>query len=157
MQTSCTVRKFFVVAVILAIFMVCFSFSALAAGEETLPYGWYEVGSFSFTNYNLTPQKTVPGRYLALSILYSKPTWDAGIGDVKLTIDVRDANTGVSITGKMDFGKVSDGNIKSFTQPVIDLGYSGRKIQIWFDASSAGVSNGNYRSLTIHSFRTYVE
>ena len=37
--------------------MVAFSTTAMAAGVETLPRGWYNIGAFTFTDTNTTPTK----------------------------------------------------------------------------------------------------
>lgn len=125
------------------------------AGVETLPYGqWYDVGTFTFTDANITPTKTVPGRYLTLAIGFKKASIDAGLGDIKLKIQIRDANNN-PITDYLDYGTA--GELPHFCQDIIDLGWAGREIHIVFDACSAGTSNGNYRSAEIMYFRTYVD
>ena len=49
--------------VLVVVLTVCPFTTGLASGTETFPlYTWYEVGSFSFTNYNTSPVKTVEGR-----------------------------------------------------------------------------------------------
>jgi hypothetical protein len=143
-----------ILAVVLA---VCPFSTGFAAGTETFTVGaWYEVGSFSFSDCNLSPWKTVEGRYLTMRVDFHKPTWDAGLGEVKLTMDIRDAYTGQSIYGPFVVGTTSGTTVVSCVYYNIDLGYAGRVIQFWFDASSVGASNGNYRSLTIDTFRVYV-
>jgi hypothetical protein len=147
-----------IVSMLLAVMLVACTFTTgFAAGEETLPVGtWYDIGSFSFTNVNFSPWKTVEGRYLTMRVDFHKPTWDAGLGEVKLTMDIRDAYTGQSIYGPFVVGTTSGTTVVSCVYYNIDLGYAGRVIQFWFDASSVGTSNGNYRSLTIDIFRVYV-
>ena len=142
--------------VLMVMLLVCPITNGFASGFDTFPLNaWYFVGSFSFTNYNITPVKTVEGRYLTIAVDFYKPTWDAGLGEVKLTMDVWDAYTGASITGQFVVGITSGTTIISVPIYNLDMGYAGRQVQIWFDASSAGASNGNYRSLTIDYYRVY--
>ena len=123
------------------------------AGEETLPIGFYSIGSFTFRNTNLTPVKTVSGRYMQLMLGYSVASSDQGIGGIRLTVEVRDAYTG-AVIGTYQ-GTVERGNTEYASQ-TFDLGYAGRRIQFFFDASSSGASNGNYRTAYIQSFTAYV-
>ncbi len=149
-------RKSILSLTLMVMLLICPVTKGLASGFETFPLGsWYMVGSFSFTNYNITPVKTVEGRYLTMIVDFYKPTWDAGIGEVKLTMDIRDASTGASITGQFVVGVTSGTTIISVPIYNLDMGYSGREVRIWFDASSVGASNGNFRSLTIDYYRVY--
>ena len=126
------------------------------AGVETLPYGTYGIGPFTFIDNNLTPVKTVAGSTVSFRIVFQKASQDQGIGPVKLTVQIRDIY-GNAISDKWVYPLSSDNEIKSITTPEINLGYTGRKIQIWFDASSVGASNGNYRSIYVSSFTAYVK
>lgn len=146
--------------IVMAIVMlVGFTFSTrtYAAGTETLPIGYTRIGGFTFTDTNLTPVKTVSGRYMNIFLHFKKADIDAGIGNVKLTVNVRDANTGQIISPTYVW--TADPENKVYTSvvlPKVDLGYSNRRVQIWFDASSTGQSNGNYRSITFSGFNVDV-
>ena len=124
------------------------------AGEEVLPIGYHSIGSFVFYNNNLTPVKTVEGRYLQLMLGYSVASSDSGIGGIRLTVQIRDAYTGAVIGSYQ--GTVERGATTYATTQSFDLGYAGRKVRIFFDASSSGASNGNYRSAYIQSFTSHV-
>ena len=123
------------------------------AGEETLPIGYYSIGAFSFRDTNLTPVKTVAGRYMQLVLAYSVASSDQGLGGIKLTVQIRDAYTGAVIGSYQ--GTVERG-ATTYAYPSFDLGYAGRRIQFFFDASSSGASNGNYRSAYIQNFTSVV-
>jgi|GEM_PF-2202156 len=128
-----------------------------AAGVENLPHGEYSIGSFSFTNTNLTPVKTVTGgSNVKFSIDFQKASFDTGIGPVKLTVQVRDANTG-AILRTSSFSLLN--NTSGGMEFSVDLGYTGRRVQIWFDASSVypAQSNGNFRSISITKFNSHVK
>lgn len=162
------ISKFFKqkVSILLAVVMTIMSSIAIVtpvsaqdmttrAGVETLPYGSYEIGGFTFTNTNLTPVKTVAGSKFRFDGVFCKAASDRGIGPVKLTVQVRDANTGEVISTWVSEQSREDMDA-IFLSDTIDLGYAGRKIQFWFDASSVGQSNGHYRSIEIMNFSTYV-
>ncbi len=123
------------------------------AGEETLPIGYYSIGAFTFRNTNLTPVKTVAGRYMQLVLAYSVASSDQGLGGIRLTVQIRDAYTGAVIGSYQ--GTVERG-ATTYAYPSFDLGYAGRRIQFFFDASSSGASNGNYRSAYIQNFTSVV-
>ena len=123
------------------------------AGEETLPIGYYSIGSFTFRDTNLTPVKTVAGRYMQIMLGYSVASSDQGLGGIRLTVEVRDAYTG-AVIGRYQ-GTVERG-ATAYASPTFDLGYAGRRIQFFFDASSSGASNGNYRTAYIQSFTAHV-
>lgn len=129
--------------------------SAFAAGVETLPFGRYDIGDFTFTNTNLSPTKTVSGTRLGLGISFKKASIDAGLGNVKLTVQIRDANTGEVLATENE--EANENSNKMLTIKPVDLGYSGRKIKIWYDASSTGVSNGKYRSITCNWVKSIVD
>lgn len=130
-----------------------------AGNNEVLPLGGpHVIGNFTFTNTNLTPTKIPEGRYVDFIILFKKASNDAGLGNVKLTLNVRDAITGQIIS--KNFVQVADTNPYAGTilaTNYIDLGYANRPIQIWFDASSTGQSNGNFRSIEIMRFSSFVK
>lgn len=126
------------------------------AGTEILPKGIYFIGGFTFTNDNLTPVKTVEGSKIAFSISFRKASIDTGIGNVKLKFQVRDIN-GSALSPVMEEVANTDGSVATLATDYIDLGYPGRKIQLWMDASSTGTSNGNYRSIEIYNWCSFVE
>lgn len=115
---------------------------------------WYSIGTFSFTDYTISSVKKIMGRYLVMDVDFYKPYWDSGIGDIYLTIEIRDHGTGQAITGQYVLGPAG-GSIVGQTYYAIDLGYAGRQVEFWFDASSAGSSNGNFRSATVEYFGLY--
>ena len=159
-------RKKTMISFLIAIVMLFASMTSVnvyAAGEEVLPLGEYPVGSFTFTNTNLTKPKTMPNGAQKLNFLikFKKADIDAGIGQVKLTVQVRD------MSGKVVGGKtVNDtsgwvGGVYNRNSTLfIDNIYvsPGQRYQIFFDASSVNPSqsNGNYRSIQIISFVSYV-
>lgn len=138
----------------------------LRAGAETLPMGEYHIGNFTFTNNNLTPRKTMPSnaRTWSLYIKFRKADSDAGIGQVKLTVQIRRADGTVvaSATTKDNSGEYSGGNYyrryASLAMPTISV-KPGEQYHIWVDASSVNPSesNGNYRSIDILDIQSYIE
>ncbi len=127
------------------------------AGTETLPYGWYDIGTFSFTGGgNLTPVKTVAGRYLSLEIAYQQSSKDHNGNPIKLTIKIKDYNTG-NIIATRDWGTVGGGTYITAHKEKFDLGRTGRKVQIWFILSTPGVSSAPDRTVDIIGFKSYVE
>lgn len=151
-------RKFWknLVSLVLAVMLVYCSF-APALADDTLYVGaWHDYSDFSFTDYTLSSVKTVEGQYLTIRIDFHKPSWDAGIGDIKLKFEIRDAYTGQAITGQYLVGTTGS-TVVSQTYYSINLGYTGRKVRFWFDASSAGQSNGYFRSATVDVFTIYVQ
>lgn len=127
------------------------------AGEETLPLGWYLIEQhFTITNNNLTKVKTVQGRYLTLDFSWMVSTEDKGIGGEYLTIKIKDASTGQYISGLVATDGVEDKwQLRTF-QHTFDLGWAGRKIQIFTDVSSLGQSNGYYRAADFYDYMSYV-
>lgn len=129
----------------------------LKAGTETLPLGWYMIQQhFTITNNNLSPVKTVSGRYMKLKFSWMVSTQDTGLGGEIITIKIKDATTGNYISGLTVTDTVSDKWILMPFECTFDLGYAGRKIQIFTDVSSSGSSNGNYRSADFYDYQTYV-
>lgn len=124
-----------------------------AAGVETFKLNnEYDVGSFTFTDGNITPTKTVEGRYLYTYFKMSKASSDQGVAGtrIKVTVEVLDAST-KQILGTayyiIDPGKSMDGGFET------DLGYAGRRICYRFDASTYnGPTNGYYRSAYVERF-----
>jgi len=123
------------------------------AGVETLPEGqWYDIGSFSFTDSNVTPVKTVPGEWLTLGIQYEKASYDAGSGPMLLTIRIMDYYTGEYIATEQY--PIADPS-SYYTQMDFYMGYAGRKIQIRFELSSTNGSTVR-RSAKVNRFCSYV-
>lgn len=115
---------------------------------------WYNLGTFSFTDYTISSTKTVMGRYLTVRLDFHKPDWDAGLGNINLTFEIRVPGTTNVIAGPYVLGPAGSTSVGQ-TFYYIDLGYSGRNVEFFFDASSAGPSNGYYRSATIDVFKLY--
>lgn len=123
------------------------------SGVETLPEGkWYDIGSFSFTDSNVTPVKTVPGEYLTLGIQYEKASFDAGSGPMLLTIRIMDYYTSEYIATEQY--PIADPS-SYYTQMDFYMGYAGRKINIKFELSSTNGSTVK-RSAKVNTFRSYV-
>lgn len=137
----------------------------LYSGAETLPMGEYHIGSFTFTNNNLTPRKTMPNgaSTWSLYVKFCKASSDAGIGQVKLTVQIRrtDGTVVASTTVKDNSGEYSGGDYyrryASAILPTISV-RPGEVYQIWVDASSVNPSqsNGNYRSIDILDIQSYI-
>lgn len=140
------------------------SFTTYAAGIETLDPGLTVMGTFAFNNVNTTQAKTVNGTNVTIYVnwrradgLYGSPNGDAGIGDVKLTMQILDT-TGKALTGKYVFYYDETAN-NGYVLDEIDLNVTkGQKIRVWFDASSVNPSqsNGRYRSIYIKDFWAFV-
>lgn len=137
-----------------------FASNVQAAGIETLPPGEHYIGGFTFTNTNLTPVKTLPRntRTLGFIIRFCKSPIDKGIGRVKLNVQVRDIN-GKKLAEKtlQDTSDITGWRDTEMFISVPDV-YEGQKIQIFFDALSVNPaeSNGNFRSIWVTSFLSYV-
>ena len=152
----------FLALILLVGTITVYSVPANAAGVENLPYGVYNISlePFSFRNTNLTPVKTVTGgSNLRLVFSFTRcASLDQGIAStpIKITVEIRDANTGARIGGQFT-DIVNPGNTTYSGTQYWYLGYTGRKIQIWFDASSVnGPTNGGYRALTINTLTSAV-
>ncbi len=87
---------------------------------------------------------------------FKKASIDTGIGAVKLTVHVRDAITGQVISENFTADNIATSTWSVMVTKQIDLGYANRPIQIWFDASSLGQSNGNFRSISVQSLTSNV-
>lgn len=167
-------------AMLMLIATMCFSMTTYAAGttkaetpvteksnneigitpfggaNEVFPLGYYSIGKFTFTDTNITPVKIPAGRYIKIGVNFMKAPTDTGIGNVKLKLNIRDASTGAIISKTYEWE--ADPTNEYWTAVLtdkIDLGYANRRIQIWFDASSTGSSNGNFRSIAIDNFYAY--
>lgn len=153
-------------SLLMAVVMVCVSIAPVqvfAAGTETLPLGEYSVGGFTFTDQNLTPVKTMPAGAHTLNFLirFKKADIDTGVGQVKLTVQVRDMNGNVVASKVVDdiSGYVTGSYKRATTVFIDDIPVTpGQQFQLWFDASSVdpSQSNGSYRSIQIVTFVSYV-
>lgn len=152
-------KKHIIVSFLIAFVMLMGTMiNVYAAGTETFPIGSHNINGFTFTNNNLTPVKTMPNgvQKLVLGVKFRKAATDKGIGQVKLTIQIRD------ITGRVVTQKIVDDTSYNFasgyttfvTDPISVSG--GQKYQIFFDASSTGQSNGNFRTIEIGSFYSFI-
>ena len=152
-MSSRKLRKSIICFALVFMFGLC-SMSPAFADINYYGGAWYDHGTFSFTDYTLTSMRRIMERYVAIRLDFHKPYWDTGLGDINLTFEIRDADTGQTIVQYVlgPAGSTQIGN--SYTW--VDLGYAGRYVRFFFDASSAGTSNGNYRSATIDVFRVYV-
>ena len=129
--------------------------ACFASDYDTIPLNSvYQIGTFSYTDYCTSGWKIVEGRYLTLYVAFYKPTWDAGIGEIKLTVTIRDAYTEALIYEYIA-GPTNGTTIVSDTKYNIDMGYAGRTIKLTLDASSVGPSNGNWRSMTMYLMTFY--
>lgn len=148
---------------LMAVMVLVFSSmgTAYAAGVETLAPGITEMGDFVFFNNNTTPVKTINGSHVTIYVswrradgLYGAPNVDQGIGDVKLTMRIIDANTNAALTS--DYVFYYDGTaVDGYVTDEISLDVTqGQKIKIFMDASSVNpaTSNGKYRSIYIRGF-----
>ena len=141
-----------IISLFLVVILCSINFSpAFASGGVYYVGAWYTVGVFSFTDDCITTTKTVMGRYVDIDIDFHKPYWDEGLGDIYLTWAIIDPYTGNPIAGNYVMGPTGT-TVVGQTYYHIDLGYAGRQVEFWFDASSAGPSNGNFRSATVDYF-----
>ncbi len=134
--------------------------TAYAAGVETLYPGITEMGSFAFNDTNITPSKTVQGSKVTINVswrkadgLYGSINGDQGIGDVKLTMQIRDT-AGNALTDKYVF-YYDETATNGYVNDQISLNVTpGQKIKIWMDASSVNPaeSNGRYRTIYFRNF-----
>ncbi len=152
----------FILTLVLALSTV-FSSKVSAAGTETLNVGETPIGSFTFTNTNTTPIKTIKGTKVTFTVNWrvadgasGAPDVDKGIGDAKLTMKVLDASTGKTIAGPKTFKRGTGDDTWYLTNSItVNVKY-GQKVRVWFDASSVGQSNGKYRSIYIRNFEAKV-
>lgn len=126
----------------------------LRAGTETLKYGQNLIGSFTFTDTNLSPVKTIPSgaSSFQLRLKFRKAASDKGIGDVKLTVQIRRTNGTVVYSGSARDVSGLSGQTEFLTE-VVGVS-SGQQYQIWLDASSVNPSqsNGNFRSIEVDMY-----
>lgn len=157
-------KKNIIVSLVLAMVMLFTGTLATtkvyAAGEETLPIGSHYIGSFTFTDTNLTKPKTMPnGAYkLVIGVRFRKAATDQGIGQVKLKLQIRDTS-GHVLTEKVvndTSSQWASGYVAFITDPISVS--AGQKVQIYFDALSVNPSqsNGNYRSIEINRFDSFI-
>lgn len=125
------------------------------AGVETLEIGYNDIGDFTFTDTNLTPVKTIAGTKVTFTIPFYKADSDKGIGPVKLTVKVKDLNGKVLAQGTKSEKAGVTGAVLTIKD--LDLKTKNKKVQIWFDASSVGESNGKFRSITVSGFSATVK
>ena len=111
------------------------------AGTETW-YGSGFGGSYSFTNYNLTPVKTMgnSGTLVISGSFYGDDGY-ANSSPIKLTAQIR-STSGVV---KASTVEVDDRSGATFFSVVASVS-AGEKIQLFFDASSIANPPGIYRS-----------
>ena len=141
-----------------------FATTAFAAGVEDLNKGYNEMGSFTFTNTNTSPTKTIYGNKVTFYVTWrtadgaaDAPDVDAGIGETKLTLKILDANTGTTIAGPLTFTRETTEDSWYMTDEISVNVTPGQQVRVWFDASSAGASNGHYRSIYVDAFDAEVE
>ena len=143
---------------VLSLLLVCVmilgvftSTPAHAAGIDTLHYGYNYIGDMTITNNNTTPEKTIPGSTIQIGFRYKRASIDQGVGDIKITMKILDENynqigSGQAVTDATGY------SYGGYESGYIPLQYAGQKIHIFFDVSSAGASNGHYRSAVIENF-----
>lgn len=127
------------------------------SGVETLPLNqWYLISqNFSITHHNYTPCKTSQGRYLKLDIrTMLSLDLDKGSGPVRVTIKIRDYNTRKFIPGA-ESTFTMDRNVLMTGEPVFDLGYAGRKVQIYTEVRSINSSDPTNRTIEFFDFSSY--
>lgn len=136
------------------------------AAVTTLNPGVTEMGNFVFSDTNTTTSKTVNGTDVTIYLnwrradgQYGAPNSDQGLGDVKLTFQILNANTGAAITSKQVCYYDSTAQNGYVTDQVHFTVPYGQKIRVWMDASSVNpsASNGKYRSIYIRSFSAFVK
>ncbi|MCI8291382.1 MAG: hypothetical protein HFJ25_03925 [Clostridia bacterium] len=124
----------------------------LYSTAESLPFGSYLIGNFTFKDTNLSQPRIVPSGASSMQFFFSfhKATSDTGIGDVKLTVQIRKVNGTVVYTTAVN---AYSSQKASFWTEVINV-KPGEQYQIWLDASSVNPaqSNGNFRSITVEMY-----
>ena len=127
------------------------------AGVETLPLNqWYLISQhFSITHHNYTSCKTSQGRYLKLSIRTMLAiSEDQGSGPVRVTIKIRDYNTRQFIPGAESTFTMNK-NVLMTGEPVFDLQYAGRKIQIYTEVTSINSTDPTNRTIEFYDYSSY--
>lgn len=119
------------------------------AGIETLPLGWHTISSnFTITGHNYTPVKTVEGRYLRIYYNSSSSTTDITLWGY---IRILDYNTKEVLNESPLL--VGDGDYRTAE---VDLGTTGRKIQIYTVIINALTGEEVQRSVTFTNYQSYV-
>lgn len=115
------------------------------AGEETWT-GSGHGGSYTFTNYNLTPVKTMgQSGTLVISGYFSGNDGYADVSPIKLTAQIR------STSGTVKASTVVVDDRTGVTSFVMSCRVSaGERIQLYYDASSIANPPGIYRSAYIN-------
>lgn len=131
--------------------------NASAAGNDVLPYGEYSIGSFTFTDTNLTPVKTVGSSgMLKFGVNWRVAKDDKGIGEIKLTVKVKNADTGQVLSSMVVKRENTDDGYYVYDETPAIYVTQGTRLRIWFDASSVGKSNGYYRRAYIQYFGSVI-
>lgn len=135
------------ISLILAV-CVSNSLSAYADNITIFGYGYNHIDNMTITNKNTTPGKQIPGNYIALQFKFRRASSDRGIGDIKVTIQILDEDF-KPITRKVV--TTSTGyDYAGYESDMIYIGDKNQIIHIWMDISSAGSSNGNFRTADVH-------
>lgn len=115
------------------------------AGNETWT-GSGHGGSYTFTNNNLTPVKTMgkSGRLLISGYFYGNDGY-ASSHPIILTVQIR--STSGAVLGSTQVYDTRNGNVEFAVSANVS---AGQQIQLFFDASSAGSSPGIYRSAYVN-------
>lgn len=114
--------------------------NAFAAGTETWYKGSYEVGAFNMVSDNLTPVKTL-GDSGALLVSFSFYRTDPySSSPIKLTMQIRNADTGYVYETVVVKETEADGGFIFLNNMT-----AGTRLQIYFDASSISNPPGPYR------------
>lgn len=127
-----------------------------SVNNVTLPAGinYTMFHSLTFTNYYITDEYNVQGRWINLAFNFRTADNDQGIDGIWLTVDVYDASNDSIIYTVRDY--VPTKGDMAGTDFTFDLGENIRNVYFKFDASSYGESNGHYRSATMTNVRSYV-
>ena len=93
---------------------------------------------------------------MRLIFSWSVSTEDKGLGGEIITIKIKDVETGNYIDNLTITDTVENKLLLAHFERTFDLGYAGRKIQIFTDVSSLGESNGHYRSADFYDYQSFV-
>jgi len=128
------------------------------AGVETLPLGWYTISSdFTIDGHNYTPCKTVQGRYMKLNFNCTNATTQSALSGVVIKIYIRDYNTQQLIPGASYICTIANDGTYNIETSTFDLGYAGRKVQIYTELSSIrDYADTMERSVRFTNYRSYV-
>lgn len=141
--------RYTIIAITL-ILAVCVS-NSLSAYADTLTifhYGENLIPNMTITDKNTTPKKQIPGNYISLRFKFRRASSDRGIGDIKVTIQILDEDFR-PITKKVVTCSAGY-DYEGYESDMIYLGGENKIIHFWMDISSAGSSNGNFRTADIH-------